>query len=262
MASPTFGTKANAGGATAANVTCNVPASTADGDGLLFFLSKDATDAVTDVAGTWNNVVNATANTFHMWIGWKRASSEPASYTFNFASTWRDCVMLRYTGIVGGSENFLDPDTPPAVVEQGSVTSLASNNITTTTTDTTAVAFANNKSIITWAAAPAGWTARQNSAGNELYVIDQAFTTPQTITGPTMSSAGGTPSGPMKAYIVTLQSQAASTPAGYTPGQEGDFRHLVEWRVRVRKVRIGRYPRRLPSGLYVPGEEHFWKQAA
>ena len=206
MASPPFGSKATAGGATAANVTCNVPASTADNDLLLFFLSKDATDAVTWPGG-WNILAEGTANTFYMGIGWRRASSEPANYTWNFASTWRDCVMLRYTGVVTG-ENPNDPDTPPAMVEAASVTSLASNNDVTTTADTTGVAFANQKAIISWAAAPGSWVARQNAAGNECYVIDLVVAS-GTITDPTMSTAGGTPSGPMKAYIVAIQSVSA-----------------------------------------------------
>jgi hypothetical protein len=150
-----------------------------------------------------------------MYVAWKRASSEPANYTFNFASTWRDAMMMSYQGAVVG-ENPLDPDTPPAVVESASVQSLASNNDVTTTVDTVAIAFANNKSIISWAAAPGSWIARQSTSGDEQYVIDQAFTTAQTVTGPTMSSAGGTPSGPMKAAILALQS--ASTSTGLPPG--------------------------------------------
>lgn len=206
MASPSFRAKANAGGATAANVTCAVPTGTQDNDILLFFLSKDATGAVTDVAGTWNVLTNETSDTFHMYVAWKRASSEPANYTFNFASTWRDCVMLAYSGAIT-SETPTDPDVPAAATHAANVNSLATANNITTTADTTAVAFHNSENLTGWSAEPGGWTARQNAAGNEVHVMDQAVAAASTVTGPTQAYSG--PSGPMKGYLLALQSVAA-----------------------------------------------------
>jgi len=173
---------------------------------MLVFISKDDAATVTWPGG-WNILTQGTANTFYMGIGWRRASSEPANYTWNFASQWVDALILSYQG-VGISTTPTDPDTPPAIVEQATVTSLATNNMTTTTTDTVAVVFGNQKAIITWGAAPGSYVARQNAGANETFVMDQAFTTPQTITGPTVSTAGGTPTGPMKVYILGLQSAA------------------------------------------------------
>jgi hypothetical protein len=207
VASPAFRSKATGGNATAANVTVSVPAGVVDNDILLFFLSKDATGAVTWPAG-WNILVEGTANTFYGGIGWRRASGEPANYTWTFASTWRDAIILAYSGAVTG-ENPNDPDVPPAQVEVslGPSPSWATNNITTTTADTIAVAFHQNINITMWSAEPAGWTARQNAGANEVHVMDQVFAAAQTITGPTQSCGGS--GGASKAYIVALQSVAA-----------------------------------------------------
>jgi len=220
MASPAFRQKANAGGATGANVTCNVPAGTADNDILLFFMSKDATGAVTDVAGTWNVIANATANSFHMYIAWKRAASEPASYTFNFASTWRDCIMLAYSGAVVG-ENPLDPDAPTAPTEgtvaTGSQTFATPTDITTTV-DTTAVAFCNYIAISSFGAVPGGYTFRQNAAGNEVGVADLVVATASTIGAATFNISGS--GGAVKGFQLALQSVAAggaSLPPGLGP---------------------------------------------
>jgi hypothetical protein len=206
LPSPAFSAKQNAGGGTAANVTCNVPTNS-NGDLLIFFLSKDATGAITDVAGTWNVVANATANTFHMYVAWKIASSEPASYTFNFASTWRDCVMMSFTGNVT-AETPLDPDSPTAPNESASATSLATPSNTTTTANTLGVSFHNYINITTWQAEPGGWTPRQNSASNELHVMDQAFATAQTISG--VTQAGNGSAGAFKAFLLAIQSEAAA----------------------------------------------------
>lgn len=199
----------------AADVTVNVPASTADNDYMLVVLSKDATGAVTWPGG-WNILVEATANTFYLGVGWRTASGEPASYSWNFASTWRDAIILSFSGAVTG-ENPNDPDTPPAAVENGasgSNPSWATNNDTTTTIDTLAVAIHTNKNITSWSAAPGGWTARQNAASNELHVMDQAFAAAQTITGPTQGASAA--NGSIKAYIVAIQSASASS--GLPPG--------------------------------------------
>lgn len=207
MASPAFRSKATAGEATAANVTCNVPAGVADDDILLFLLSKDATGAVTWPSG-WNILAEDTADTFYTGVGWRRAATEPANYTWTFASTWRSCVMLAYSGAIN-SENPLDPDTPSAMTTGTSVTSLATNNDVTTTASTTAVAFHTAKNLTAWAAEPGGWTARQNTGGGvEVHVMDQAVATASTVTGPTQSVTG--PAGPMKSYLLALQSVAAS----------------------------------------------------
>lgn len=208
MTSPTFVNKATGGNSTAANVTVNVPASTVDDDLLIIFLSKDDTAAVTWPGG-WTIITENTANSFYGGVGWKRASGEPANYTWTFTSTWRDAIMLAYRGVAQAAQapNPLDPDTPPAattsVANTGSQT-WATNNITTLTTDTIAVALFNYIGTSGWGADPSGWTARQNAGGNEVYAIDQAFTTPQTITGPTANLAGG--GGAVKGFILALQS--------------------------------------------------------
>lgn len=200
MAAPTFHAKQNGGGSAAANVTVTVPTNT-DGDILLFFMAKDDTGAVTWPGG-WNILVEGTANGYYGGVGWRRASSEPANYTWTFTSIWRNCVMVSYTGAVA-NENPLDPDTPPAQVETANSTTLATNTNTTTLADAMAVAFHQNINVTTWSAAPGGWTARNNTAGDEAHWMDQAFATAQGISA--TQSWGGS-GGASKAYILALQS--------------------------------------------------------
>jgi hypothetical protein len=208
MASPSFRAKATGGNATAANVTCNVPAGTADNDILLVQLSKDDTAAVTWPGG-WNILSEDTANSFYQGIGWRRASSEPANYTWTFTSIWRDIVILSYQSAVTG-ETPLDPDVPPAAVANtGIAPTITTNNDVTTTADTVGVAFANFQAISTWGAAPGSWVARQEVADNEVHAMDLVVAS-GTITGPSLTTSGG--SGAYKGYIVALQSVTSGAP--------------------------------------------------
>lgn len=216
MASPAFGTQSVAGGGTAANVTINVPASTADGDWLLAIISKDATGAIT-APGGWNNIVNDTADGFHLWIGWRIAASEPASYTWNFASTWRDCYMQRYTGVYGPAP--LDPATPAAVVTVTSALTATSNGDTQATAATLIVAIHTAITINTWVAETAtvdGVTmTRRTAASNEVHTMDGAKASAGAEGGKAATDSAG--AGAMKAYMIGLASVAAG--GGGTPVQ-------------------------------------------
>ena len=169
-------------------------------------MAKDDGNAVTWPGG-WNILVEDTTNSYYLGVGWRRASSEPASYTWTFTAIWRDVVMMSYSGAVTG-ENPLDPDTPPGALpglNSGNPHSWSTNDITTTTADTTAIAIHADVGISTWNAEPGGWTARQNASANELHVMDQAFATAQTVTGPTQAAQGNATAA-HQAYILALQS--------------------------------------------------------
>lgn len=204
MASPTYQAKQNAGGSAAANVTCNVPTNS-NGWILIFVLSKDDAGTVTWPGG-WTPVIESTANSAYLGIGWRIASSEPASYTWNFSSTWRDCVMMSYSGI-GVSVNPLDPDTPPAGnTGSGSVTSITAPDMTTTTIDTTMLCIYTNTGISGWSAAPTNWTQRDGASGTEQCVDDRQFSSAGTQSGAVQGSAFST--GAWKGFSIGLQSVA------------------------------------------------------
>ncbi len=208
MAAPAFGTKSNAGGSAGTSFVPSRPTSTADGEILIVELSKDNTDAVTWPSG-WTILAEDTNDTFYLGVGWKRASSEPTSWTWSWTnSTWRDGAVYRYTGGVS-SGSPIDPDPPAAITHAASVLSIATNSNTTLTANTVRVALHNSKAINAWGSETAGYTIRQNTASNEIHMMDQAFVGPGS-TG-TASAANNSPSGAMKAYMIEIASVAAST---------------------------------------------------
>lgn len=175
MASPAYRSSTTAGAATAANITINKPAGVVDNDILIAVISKDATDAITAPAG-WTLVQQDTQDTWMLAIYWKRAASEGASWTWTFASTWRDCGVSAWSGGVT-VDTPLDPDTPAAIVRSASALAVTCTANTTKTTNTTEIATYTNFSSMD-GAAPTGMTSR-NSLG-EFRLCDLAFAGPGT----------------------------------------------------------------------------------
>lgn len=207
MASPSFRAKANGGGSVAANVTNNVPSGTADDDVMIFVLSKDDTAAVTWPGG-WNIIIEMTQNSAYLGVAWRRASSEPASYTWNFSSVWRDSLILSYQGAATAAQasNPLDPETTPSTTSGTGVSNVTVTppDIVTTTTDTVALAIGAHTAITAWGGAPATWTQRE-AAANEPFVDEKAIASAGTVTGPGQTSASSS-TGAYKGLMIAIQS--------------------------------------------------------
>lgn len=204
MAAPTFRAKANAGGSTAANVTVSAPAGTADNDILVVLLAKDSAGAVTWPSG-WTILSEETSDSYYQGVGWRRALATDTNWTWTFASTWRDVLILGYSGAVTSGDP-IDPDPPAAAAHQTSASSITTGSNTTVTADTMRVALANNENISTWGTTPGGWTVRQNAINNETYAIEQAFVGPGSTGTVTMTES---PVGPFKGYLLEIASVAA-----------------------------------------------------
>ena len=210
MPSPAFGTQSTAGGSSAANVTINVPASTANGDFLLTAISRDSIDAIGNPAG-WTEIVDDTANTFHLWVGWRIASSEPANYTWTFAADWRDAVMQRYTGVINSAP--LDPASPaaPTTTASANTVTTPSNNIATAATRV--VAIHTSETLTSWSAATATvdavtMTVHTSTGAVEVHVMSGAKAAAATPEAGKAQAFSG-PAGPMKGYMLVLASVSA-----------------------------------------------------
>ncbi|MGW6790043.1 hypothetical protein [Streptomyces chartreusis] len=109
-------TTLNAGGNNAATVAVNVPASTADGDMLLLLVGVSESAGVSPtVSGSWtqkatiDQVTSGDNQDNTLRLFWRRASSEPASYTVTPDGTYGNYVavaMLRYTGVIRTGDPF------------------------------------------------------------------------------------------------------------------------------------------------------------
>ncbi len=104
----------NAGGNNAATVSVNVPAGTANGDMLIFGIEvSESAGVVPAIPGftqkaTVNDLPSGDQdNTVSLF--WRRASSEPASYTVTPDGTYGNyaaMAMLRYTGVIATGDPF------------------------------------------------------------------------------------------------------------------------------------------------------------
>lgn len=109
-------TTLNAGGNNAATVSVNVPSSTADGDMLLLLVStSESAGVVPTVSGSWtqkttiDQVTSGDNQDNRLTLFWRRASSEPASYTVTPDGTYGNysaLAMLRYTGVIRTGDPF------------------------------------------------------------------------------------------------------------------------------------------------------------
>lgn len=108
----------NAGGTPTATMTLNVPAGVADGDMLLAAIIVGESAGVSPTIPGWtlkrsHNGIQDGQPTYD-WdlttaLFWRRASSEPASYTVTPDGTYGNWVagaMLRYTGVISTGDPF------------------------------------------------------------------------------------------------------------------------------------------------------------
>lgn len=214
MASPVCRTPAStAGAASAANLTINRPTGTVDGDILLAGISKDNTATVTAPSG-WTEILSPEiSNSYYSSVWWKRAASEPTSWTWTFTSIWRTGFAVAISGGVG-SGTALDPDPTAAWVTAASTGSLTTNSITTATVDTLLAA------IHTAVGFSPPWT--PGSSMTEIVAFDEVHlqVLAQAASGATggKSAGQGTTISPMKAVLLAVASVAAGAAASsYIP---------------------------------------------
>lgn len=152
----------NGGGAGAGgtSVTANVPASVANGDLLIAILFGKSQSAAFPTQTGWTNSVDYQGSyPCHLGVFYRRASSEPASYTFTAGagSVYTSAIILRITGAVTSGNPFdaigSGSDVP------GTSTNAVAAAITTVTANTLALQFLGlTDGSLTVTSYPAGYT--------------------------------------------------------------------------------------------------------
>jgi hypothetical protein len=99
------GSLVSAGNASGAALTVNVPVGVANGDImiLVYYVESD-TNTVIPPAGWTSLLRQVNTGDFMLEMFWKRASSEPASYSWSDATAgnqWRTAVSVAYSGGTG-----------------------------------------------------------------------------------------------------------------------------------------------------------------
>jgi hypothetical protein len=182
-------TTAVVGGAANGNITINVPASTADGDFLVtgFAYEQSASPADPFMSAAWNQITEFTGNPTHdLYCGvwWRRASSEPASYTVTTNGTYGDssaAFMLRYTGVISSGDPIRVSATSFSVTDPVAGPALAGLQSTDLAIQLAGVNYANwtGAGNITMAGPGGSWNQRANQMNDTsdsktgIVVIDQ-----------------------------------------------------------------------------------------
>jgi hypothetical protein len=182
-------TTAVVGGAANGNITINVPASTADGDFLItgFAYEQSASPSDPFMSAAWNQITEFTGNPTHdLYVGvwWRRASSEPASYTVTTNGTYGDssaAFMLRYTGVKSTGDPIRVSATSFSTTDPVAGPALAGLQSTDLAVQLAGVNYANwtGAGNITMAGPGGGWTQRANQMNDTsdsktgIAVIDQ-----------------------------------------------------------------------------------------
>lgn len=118
-----------AGGGSGTNLTINKPTGTVDGDILICsFYQEIGATAVTPPEG-WTEVATQANNNANAWVGsfYKRAASEPASWTWTHNSTWRIGAVACFSGALETGTAY-----EAAAGNTGAFTTITVNSITTT----------------------------------------------------------------------------------------------------------------------------------
>lgn len=171
-----------------------------DGDILLAVTYREAGTWTLPAGWAWVNTgtpeqVNNTANA---WIGlaWKRASSEPSSWTFQLStSTWRIVTVGAWSGCVTSGSPW---DVYTSNTE--AVANVSANSITTTVANTMCVVGTASYDGTDVTVASSGYTQRAELGGCELFEKATAATG---ATGSKSFTRGGV-SGTWAAWHIAL----------------------------------------------------------
>lgn len=131
----TFQTTNSAGDSSGSTLAITKPASTADGDLLIAVIYWEGTSASVTPPANWNTVTGyPIRNTgpspdMAMWVFWKIASGEGASFTFSGPNEWRTGAVGRWNGNTGGAGDYVDVASTP---QQGNAANVTVSAVTTT----------------------------------------------------------------------------------------------------------------------------------
>lgn len=132
----------SAGNASGGNLSVNKPTGVPDGDILVATLYREAgTWTLPSGWAQWGSDQRDFGNNMYLTKAWKRASSEPTSWTFNLSTTtWRIIVIAAYSGALASGDPI--DVGPTGGADNNSV--VIAKSITTTVANTMAIAAHGN----------------------------------------------------------------------------------------------------------------------
>lgn len=153
-----FVARSDQGGASGGDLTVSKPTGTLDNHILVAnCYSEGGATAFTLPAG-WAWVAAAVQNTnSNFWhrLAWKRASSEPTSWTFTHSpSAWRTVVVSAWSGCVTSG----DPQDSTAVSTNGNTTTVTAGSITNATANSMNIAFVMSYNLDDLGVSGSGYT--------------------------------------------------------------------------------------------------------
>ncbi len=128
QAQPVFRSVTTAGNGPDTQLIISVPAGVLDDDILIAVIAIED-DVTVTAPGGWTLIRqdDHTGAVMDLYTWWRRAASEPADYTWTFASAWRVGGMLAYSGAITTG----DPQDATASGAEGDSTSIVATGITT-----------------------------------------------------------------------------------------------------------------------------------
>lgn len=209
----------NAPSGAAANTVVTKPAGAVDDDILIAAIYVEDNVAMTPPAG-WTQIANIdhAAVNYDLWIYWKRAASEGASWTWTHASAWELGAVAAYSGCTTSG----DPQDATATTNQGTSTSGIAASITTVTDNSMIVViFGSFEGLAAQTAgslpAPLTNNERYDGAGEDLYWAD-GLKTPAGATGTMTLPNALSASNHWSAITIALKPPTASSiPPGLGP---------------------------------------------
>lgn len=168
----------NAPSGSATDTVITKPTGAADNDILIAAIYVENDVAITPPAG-WTQIadVDHAAATYDLWVYWKRAASEGASWTWSHSAAWELGAVAAYSGCTTSG----DPQDATATTATGTSTSGIAPSITTTTDNSMLVViFASFEGIAAQATgslpSPLTNNERYDGSGEDLYWADGLLT--------------------------------------------------------------------------------------
>ncbi len=211
MAAPAFRSSASTGGASGNGITVTKPTGVVDNDILVAFLYIESDDAITPPSG-WTQKVLAEQNgggeAHRLYCYWKRAASDGANYSWNWASSaWNSGGIRAYSGCPVAGDPF--DVTTSGVAGSASVTSPAVS-LTTTVTDCKLIFSVASFSSSTWTSTPASFINSLLPSGGDQRSLDKD----QTSAGSTGSLTATCDTSSWQTSILLALKSTTSTSGG------------------------------------------------
>lgn len=172
-----FVARSDQGGASGGDLTANKPTGTLDNHILIANCYSEGGATAFTLPSGWAWVAaavqNSNSNFWHR-LAWKRASSEPASWTFTHSpSAWRTIVVSAWSGCVTSG----DPQDSTAVSTNGNTTTVTAGSITNATANSMNIAFVMSYNLDDLGASGSGYT------DNGIYDVANMFYALQASSG-------------------------------------------------------------------------------